>query len=83
MIAEGPRRVSTGMWGLGESSACAQPPHVGRLLGAYVLGSLGRRDVRAVDRHLRECPLCSEERVRLSALPRLLDSSIHGRPKGS
>jgi hypothetical protein len=56
-------------------AACAEPPHVGPLLGCYVLGALGRRDVKAVERHLRVCALCSEERARLAALPRLLDAS--------
>jgi hypothetical protein len=51
------------------------PPHVGPLLGAYVLGVLDRRDVRVVERHLRGCPVCRAERERLAALPRLLDSA--------
>jgi anti-sigma factor RsiW len=45
------------------------------LLGAHVLGALDRRDVRIVERHLRECALCCEEHARLSALPRLLDAA--------
>jgi anti-sigma factor RsiW len=62
------------------NASCSAPPHVGPLLGAYVLGALRRREVRTVERHLRRCPLCAEERARLAALPRLLDSAAPRQP---
>lgn len=41
-------------------------------LGAYVLGALDADDRLETERHLRDCPLCRDELVRLTPLPGLL-----------
>jgi anti-sigma factor RsiW len=54
------------------SAASASPPHVGKLLGAFVLGSMDPEEARAVREHLATCSLCAEEHAALVELVGLL-----------
>jgi anti-sigma factor RsiW len=54
------------------SAASALPPHVGKLLGAYVLQSMDPEEARAVREHLAACELCAAEHAALTELVRLL-----------
>jgi anti-sigma factor RsiW len=54
------------------SAATARPPHVGRLLGAYVLGVMEPVEARRVREHLAACPLCAREHAALTRTVGLL-----------
>jgi anti-sigma factor RsiW len=54
------------------SAATARPPHVGRLLGAYVLRIMDPEDAARVREHLAACPLCAREHAALTRTVGLL-----------
>jgi anti-sigma factor RsiW len=54
------------------SAATSRPPHVGRLLGAYVLESADPVEADVIRGHLAWCELCAEEHAALVELVRLL-----------
>jgi anti-sigma factor RsiW len=58
------------------SAATAQPPHVGRWLGAYVLGTIAPEDARRVREHLAACELCAAEHAALARTAELLRQFI-------
>jgi anti-sigma factor RsiW len=47
------------------SAATSHSPHVGRLLGAYVLQGMDPAEAREVREHLAACPLCAGEHAEL------------------
>jgi anti-sigma factor RsiW len=49
----------------------------------YVLGALSPGERRRFERHLRGCPVCREEVVRLAGLPGLLARLIERSSNGS
>jgi hypothetical protein len=68
-------RTCVPRWAMASDSASAatsRPPHVGRLLGAYVLQSMDPEEADAVREHLAGCALCSTEYAALLRTVRLL-----------
>lgn len=56
------------------SRRCLEP-EIGALLSTYLVGELAKDMTRKFENHLRECPRCMADKIRVNAALRILEEN--------